>query len=159
LQNCLSGSFGNPCYEHRSQCLHYPKEMAQRPNNIPGPSIREPLSISDHSSERNLAESPESGHRPFCGHVLFSCSKYPWEHACFPPWTIFFPTPFVFDFLSLLIYTVAFGTVHNCFELPTHAPPTNSSTHSQFTFNITSSGGDILIANFDPGNGLLWKSF
>jgi hypothetical protein len=61
--------------------------------------------------------------------------------------------------IGLLIYAVASGTVRKGFNIPTHTPFTNSSTPSQFTFNITSSGGDLIFANFDPGNGLLWTLF
>lgn len=77
----------------------------------------------------------------------------------FSPWTVFFWAPFVFGTLGLLIYAAASGTVHNGFNIPTHTPFTNSSTPGQFTYNITTSAGDLLFANFDPGNGLLLTLF
>lgn len=101
-------------------------------------------------------------HRKFCGHDLgYNRDQYPWhQNPYFAPWTVLFWTPFVLGCLALCIYVSASGAVKRGFNIPTHAFSTNSSLpRNPYTFNLTSTGGDIIITNFDPGNGILWALF
>jgi hypothetical protein len=54
---------------------------------------------------------------------------------------------------------MASGRLEKGFNIATHTPFTNSSTPGEFTFNLTSNGGDLVFANFDPGNDILWAIF
>lgn len=141
--------------------LHNPIETAHVPIAclaIPRMDHSNGPLISYHRSNKDIAESREREHRPFCGHISYRIND-PWSRAPFPPWTIFFWYSFVIGTLGLFIYTIASGIVHKGFNIPTHNPRFNSSIPGQFTYNVTSSGGDIIIANFDPGNGILWALF
>ncbi|CZR60235.1 uncharacterized protein PAC_10131 [Phialocephala subalpina] len=118
-----------------------------------------------NSPKASFTERRDGQHHQPSGHELhYDCDRYPWSrNSLFSPWTVFFWAPFVLGSLGLCIYTMATDRVRKGFIIATHTLFTNTSITGigpgQFTYNITTGGGDIIIANFDPGNDLLWALF
>ncbi|KAF8856929.1 hypothetical protein BDZ45DRAFT_691403 [Acephala macrosclerotiorum] len=129
--------------------------------SVPLEDENERTSETDRGLETSIDGGRDGERLPFCGRPLaYDCKRYPWDRIfLYQLWTVYFWVPFVLSTIILCIYGIASGVVKRGFNIPAHTPFTNSSTPGPFTYNITTDGGDVVFANFDPGNNVLWVIF
>jgi hypothetical protein len=88
---------------------------------------------------------------------------FSWNLWCrnplFSPWTVYFWTVPILGGIGLCIYAAASGIVKRGFIINDRGPYNSTSNSTQPTFNITSNGGGLIIANFDSSNDILWAFF